>query len=179
MQRILCSIPRWRVLCLILVAFLAVGCRGRGQKSVSELMDLLKSSDPDKQRQAAADLGVLGPKAAKAVPTLTELLQDKDAGVRQQAAFALGRMGAEAAPAIKDLTRTLSDPEANVRKSAAEALGALGTEARNQSNASLGAEVRSAIDELKKKARSDPNPRVQVAAKDALSQIDPVQFPEP
>jgi HEAT repeat protein len=79
-----------------------------GDRSVSELIQGLKSEDVGVRRRAIFDVGRVGPEARDAVPALIEiLLSEEEEYVRQAAAHSLGRIGPDARAAIPALTKAL------------------------------------------------------------------------
>ena len=67
---------------------------------VTALAKRLKEGDTESRRDAASDLGKMGPKAKDAVPTLSAALKDANPGVVKLAAFALGKIGADGVPPL-------------------------------------------------------------------------------
>ena len=129
---------RWRVSAvqLIVVLFLATGCRGTRPtlrdegKSGAELRTMLADADPEVQARGALGLSRLGPEARDAVPELIPLLKSSTPLTRQNAALALAAVGLDAGAAIPALTEALKDPEWAIRRQAAIALGAIGPSAK-------------------------------------------------
>jgi HEAT repeat protein len=144
------------VLCL-------VGC-GFGHKpayedkSVAELIEMLRAPEPQRRAQAAYALGQQGEGAKAAVPELTKALTDKNLQVRTQATIALGRLGPAATPVAAALTKGLLDPDAALRRHSAVALGRLGPAAK------------SALPALRRASR-DEAPIVRQAAEEAIKLI--------
>jgi HEAT repeat protein len=95
-------------------------------KSVPDLIDELKDSDPKTRLAAANTLAAGGPASALATRQLGETLKDVDPTVRLAAARALGRIGLTAHVALPALVRALGDKDEAVRKAAREALGKIG-----------------------------------------------------
>ena len=58
-------------------------CLPARAESVADLIDQLKSQNPDVRREAAQALGKLGPEAKDAVPALANALKDKNLFVRR------------------------------------------------------------------------------------------------
>lgn len=92
------------------------------EKSTSELIADLKSTQ-EKDRIIAVRL-LPGRKqdAAQAVPALIEALNDEDSGVRRSAAIGLGDLGDMAKEAITALQTAKADRDVRVREAAAMAL---------------------------------------------------------
>lgn len=65
------------------------------EECIDSLLRGLKMPDPRVQSEAAATLGMLGPRAQRSVPALTEARQDPDEGVRKAAGEALDAIGAQ------------------------------------------------------------------------------------
>jgi HEAT repeat protein len=110
------------LLCVPLLGILAsYGC-GKGEKSTSELIADLKSTQ-EKDRVIAVRLlpGHKGD-AAQIVPAMIEALKDHKNDVRWSAAIGLGYFGAEAKEAIPALQAALKDNDARVRLAAGDAL---------------------------------------------------------
>ena len=111
----------------IALAFLVLGVLpglSRGQEkespSVKELIEIVKSSAPDKKRmQAVMALKELGPKAKDAVPALADVLRKERSMVSYYALSALSKIGTDA---VKDLIDVMNDENAKSRLSAVQAL---------------------------------------------------------
>lgn len=85
------------------------GARARN-KRISSLIRYLKwRKNSDKRKNAAAELGKIGPAAKKAVSALIKVLNDEDECVRDAAAEALGKIGAAAKEAIPALIEALKE----------------------------------------------------------------------
>jgi HEAT repeat protein len=95
---------------------------------LTDLTRRLKDDAPDTRRDAARELGEMGPDASSAIPSLTQALGDDNAAVRQAAADALVQMGPEAVPV---LVQTLTEENAAVRIAAVSALGRFGPDAQD------------------------------------------------
>ncbi len=93
------------------------------QLAEPELLEVLKSGDPEEQIGAARALGSAG--SPRAVPALLAALESDSWPLRAQAARALGRL--VAVEALPQLAAHLSDPAWWVRKQAGRALVALGS----------------------------------------------------
>src|SRR5690242_8548602 len=99
------------------------------EQSLSDLIAALKDPKLAKRRQAAAQIGGRGAKAAAAVPALTAAVKDdSEPAMRSQAAEALGGIGLQAKAAVPTLLAALKDKDALVRETAAEALADIGVE---------------------------------------------------
>jgi HEAT repeat protein len=93
---------------------------------IRALAPALTADDPNVRRNAAYELGKLGPAARDAVPALLSALSDKDAYVRAAAAGALGEIGADPAMVIPALAKLLPQ-EYHVSTAARAALNRIGT----------------------------------------------------
>ena len=78
-------------------------------KSVADLIKGLKDPDAAKRKDAAMELGAMGPRARTAVPALTAALKDDSEAVRQAAALALGSMGPAANSAVPMLAARMTN----------------------------------------------------------------------
>jgi HEAT repeat protein len=107
--------PRW-----------VVGPGAAGLEEVPERVRSLKSREAGLRKEAAGDLGSIGPGAAAALPALREALKDPDAEVRIAAAAATLRIDASDVPALRHLEGELKAGSARVRRAAAQALGETG-----------------------------------------------------
>src|SRR5262245_28719000 len=87
---------------------------------VRELIAKLKEKDSDTRRNAARELGELGPEARPAVTELTKALKDSDLFVRRYSAEALGKIGADARGAVTALAAAMNDPKKEVQLAAVE-----------------------------------------------------------
>src|SRR5690606_26045519 len=86
----------------------------------------LPDRDSDLRRQAAKELGEMGPEAKEAVPALRKALRDSDAYVRRFSAEALGAIGPAAKEAVPDLALAMNDGKKVVALAAVESLGRIG-----------------------------------------------------
>lgn len=89
---------------------------------MAELVQDLRSNDPQNVEIAIEKISDLGPSAAKAVPELTKLLTSGDANTRAHAAHALGKIGKGALPAAGALAKLITDQNPAVRYAALDAL---------------------------------------------------------
>ncbi len=128
---------KWRTAAWILVIlfWVFVICYGFGdwqippsKKDVPRLIKKLKSEDASTRRDAADDLGKIGPDAVAAVPDLIKALDDSYMEIRKNSASALGEIGPNAREAVPALIGKLDDPESLVRGNAALSLGLIGPE---------------------------------------------------
>ncbi|MFO0938688.1 MAG: HEAT repeat domain-containing protein [Gemmataceae bacterium] len=117
---------KWiRYILLICVPLLCLltwyGC-GKQEKSTSELIADLKSSQ-EKERVIAVRLlpGRKGD-AVLTVPALIEALKDRENDIRWSAAIGLGNLGESAEVAVPALQATLKDHDGRVREAAGVAL---------------------------------------------------------
>ncbi len=94
--------------------------------NVPELIQGLKSSDPDQRRSSAAALAKLNDKALPALAALIAALKDDVPAVRAVSAEALRNLRENARSAVTALIGALKDDDAVVRANAAEALGWIG-----------------------------------------------------
>jgi HEAT repeat protein len=130
-------------------------------EDVPALTRALEQEDPLVRRDAAEDLGLIGPPAADALPVLQKLAeQDADPLSRIAAARAVVSIDPKNETALPLLVKALQDKTAKVRKKSAEALGDLGPGAKSAAGALV-------------KAVKDSDPAVSWAAVDALGQIGP------
>jgi hypothetical protein len=88
------------------------------KRSVTFLVDLLRTERPEVQMEAAATLGAL--RASEAVPVLLLAAREGDINVRANACIALGRLGGMRAAYC--LQQAVLDPSPFVRECAAIAL---------------------------------------------------------
>src|SRR5438552_3348352 len=95
------------------------------EKTIDELMEECRSSDPDAQGHAMRLLQER--EAYEAAPTILLLLQSSEEWVRRVAADILGDLGQDHLDRVGPaLLNALDDPEHLVRDAAVESLGALG-----------------------------------------------------
>jgi HEAT repeat protein len=78
-----------------------------GPSAIPQLIELLKSPEPDVRLIAAQVLARMGSDAKDAVPHLIPLLKDRDERIRKAAARTLGRIGPDAAAAVPELMQAL------------------------------------------------------------------------
>jgi len=80
--------------------------------SLVELIDNIRSGDPDVRVNAAEAMGDMGPSAAQAIPVLVALLKnsEEDDIVRGYAAWVLCRIGSEAVPVLVELLKEPDEP---------------------------------------------------------------------
>lgn len=78
-----------------------------GPPAIPQLIELLKSANPDVRLIAAQVLARMGSDAKEAVPHLIPLLKDPDERIRKAAARTLGRIGPDAAAAVPELMQAL------------------------------------------------------------------------
>jgi HEAT repeat protein len=103
---------------------------------LAELTRRLKEeASADARREAARELGDIGPDASSAVPSLTEALGDPNSAVRQAASEALVQVGPEVVPV---LIQTLKDENVAVRSATISALARFGPDAQEAVPALLG-----------------------------------------
>ncbi len=108
--------------CFVLLLCL-LACAGCGkEKSTSELITDLKSSEEKDRIIAVRTLPQRTGDAAQVVPALIEALKDKDGDVRHSAALGLGSFGEQAKDAIPALQAAQHDRDARVREAAGIAL---------------------------------------------------------
>lgn len=89
---------------------------------MADLLQTLKSNDPEKIELAIEKIAHQGPDATQAVPALTTLLSSKYAKIRAHAAHCLGQIGKPAMPAASALAKLITDDDPSVRHAALEAL---------------------------------------------------------
>jgi hypothetical protein len=87
-----------------------------------EVIEALKSKDPETVATAATMLGEMRAEAKLAVPALTNCLQSLDAQIRLHAVYALGKFGPGARSAVPCLIECLRDPNQSVHEAATNAL---------------------------------------------------------
>lgn len=97
-------------------------------KTVSQLIEMLKSKDSKTKIKGATGLRDKGKSAKSAIPALIEALNEKDYKVLESVRDALGAMGAEAIP---PLTKVMRDTKSPLRSQAIRALGKVGPAAKN------------------------------------------------
>jgi hypothetical protein len=83
-----------------------------GKPAIPQLIESLKSENPEVRLISAQVLARMGSDAEEAVPHLVPLLEDSDQRIRKAAARALGRIGPEAAAAVPGLMQTLLEEAA-------------------------------------------------------------------
>jgi hypothetical protein len=83
-----------------------------GKPAIPQLIESLKSENPEVRLISAQVLARMGSDAEEAVPHLIPLLEDSDERIRKAAARTLGRIGPEAAAAVPGLMQTLLDEAA-------------------------------------------------------------------
>jgi len=83
-----------------------------GPPAIPQLIELLKSPDPEVRLIAAQVLARMGSDAKEAVPPLIPLLNDPDERIRKAAARTLGRIGPDAAAAVPELMQALVEQAA-------------------------------------------------------------------
>jgi HEAT repeat protein len=89
-------------------------------------MEKLESENPDVRKQAAYDLGVVGPDARDAIPALIKALGDENAIVGGVAYSALVKIGPAAIPLLVD---AMDDPNAAIRNGVVRTLDCFDKEA--------------------------------------------------
>ena len=99
-------------------------------KSVDELVEMLDSSDPDRQVQGAFGLSLLKQKAKPAIPSLLKHVESPHPTVRQNVALALGQIQSAEPRVVAVLSQLTNDPKWQVRRQAALSLGNLGPQAK-------------------------------------------------
>jgi HEAT repeat protein len=110
---------------LALFILLAAGAEGAELRA---LISILQGPDQTKRREAAQELGELGPEAKDAIPALRKALRDKDLFVRRFSAQALGKIGKGEGDkdTISSLFLATGDEKEEVQKAAVEALAQMG-----------------------------------------------------
>ncbi len=107
--------------------------RMEDQHAVPDLLALVRQTDDDREKLAAAwALVMLQPSASvseKAVPILMDGLDDDWALVRKECVIALGALGTRAQPAAERLLSLADDPDPLVRAEASAALYQVGADA--------------------------------------------------
>jgi HEAT repeat protein len=108
----------------VVLAALLCGCGNvQPARPVGHWIQALHDPDPRTRKQAAFNLGNIGPAEATVFPALVEALRDRDAHVRREAIVALLKFGPAAKEAIPALTNVQQqDHDARVRGYAAKAL---------------------------------------------------------
>jgi HEAT repeat protein len=160
---------------------------------LARLRGALQDASSPSRREAARDLGELGPQAAPAVADLATALRDQDAEVREAAAVALGNVGPAGKAAYRDLFRARSDRSPKVRVAAAGTLRRLGipdgayvpplVAALKSADATARAEAAETLGWIGSEAGEvtpalsaalrDPSARVRVRAAQALWRVEP------
>jgi HEAT repeat protein len=92
-------------------------------RSMAELVELLRDPSTAVRREASFALSRGGPGTVAVMGPLLDALEDPDLLVRSQVAVALGRIGP---PVVDRLVELLAHPGSHVRRSAAEALSLIG-----------------------------------------------------
>jgi HEAT repeat protein len=122
-----------RFFAAVLLAVLLSGCsNAQPTRPVGHWVGALQDPDPRLRKQAAFNLGNIGPADPTVFPALLGALRDRDAKVRCEAIVALLKFGSDAKEAIPALTTVQQqDRDARVRSYAAKALEKLqGNEGR-------------------------------------------------
>src|SRR5271154_3575001 len=88
-------------------------------ETASSLAAKLQDPDATVRRNAADQLGELGPEAKSVIPELIKALDDKDFFVRRFAAKALGQIGPDAKEALPALGKLAKDERKEVAEAAA------------------------------------------------------------
>ncbi len=142
--------------------------RMEAQQAVPDLLALVRQTDDDREKLAAAwALVTLQPSAnvaEKAVPILMRGLDDDWALVRKECAIALGALGPRARPAAERLRSLADDPDPAVRAEAAAALYQVGADAET-------------LVPLMMKGLDDVSPDVRYAAAYVLGSLGPKADP--
>ena len=114
-----------RTALLSLMIFLAAYAEGA---DLRELIGFLQGSDNAKRREAAQELGELGPEGKSAIPALRKALRDKDLFVRRFSAQSLGKIakGEGDKDTVSALFLATNDEKEEVQKAAIEALAQMG-----------------------------------------------------
>jgi HEAT repeat protein len=141
-----------------------VGGGAGGPEDVPPLIASLRGGHGWARREAAEELGQIGPAARDAVPAIRELRQDPDGRVRVSATLALAKIRPDERDLVPALTAAVRDSSPDVRAAAAAALGELGA----QSGEAVAALA---------KAAQDADLRVRWAAVDALGRLGPAAQP--
>jgi hypothetical protein len=168
-------------------------------RSISQWIAALQTSDARSRAEAAYALGQIGAKAVRAVPILVGVAEkDADNFVRSEAVLALGTMGAPARSAMPSVIQLLkNDPIAGVRGAAATALGGMCSDSgrlvpvlvavlrgdksayvRGCAALALGrleAGAQEALPQLREAALNDPSPVVRRRADEAIQRIEIVR----
>ena len=116
-----------RFVATIGLAILMSGCsNAKPARPVGHWVQALQDPDPRLRKQAAFNLGNIGPADPTVFPALLGALRDRDAKVRCETIVALLKFGPDAKEAMPSLTNVQQqDPDARVRSYAAKALGTL------------------------------------------------------
>jgi len=118
---------RLRIHFVLLLGLLLVGGCSK-QKSTSQLIADLKSSQERDRIVAVRLLGQREGEAAQVVPALIEALKDNEGDVRWSAAIGLGYFGDQAKEAIPALEEAQHDRDPRVREGASVALSRINPE---------------------------------------------------
>lgn len=105
--------------------------RKRPGDTIRALISALGHEDPDVSKQAARNLGEIGPDAAAAIPALSDGLSDPDTFVRVSCAWAIMEVTSDSSLVFPTLVSSLMDPSAQVRYAAIHTLADIGEEARS------------------------------------------------
>jgi len=106
-----------------------IGNGRAGTDDIPDLREKLKTTDPTRRAESAADLGFLGPEAASAATDLTKLLDDDSRMVRMSAAAALLRIKPTNKRGLEVLEKGLSSDDAVTRRHAVRSAGLAGAAA--------------------------------------------------
>jgi hypothetical protein len=122
------------------LSFTLIGVALAADSDLADLITKLASKETSVRRQAANDLGDMGPEAGPASAALRKAVKDPDAYVRRFSAQALGKIGGEAREVksnVSTLTLALSDEKPEVHLAAIDALVNIGPPALDSLMAAL------------------------------------------
>jgi hypothetical protein len=134
----------WSVVCVVVVVGIIFAVPGSRYMAVGYLRrepmveyypagyytHALESAEPERRKNAAFRLGMLGPDGGPVAPALAKALGDEDDLVRINAALALFKIGRPGMAAVPALAVALHDRLSLVRMDAALALTRIGPDAR-------------------------------------------------
>jgi HEAT repeat protein len=107
-----------------------VGLGAGVAEDVPPLVESLQKGADRARREAAEELGWIGPPAKAALGALTEALQDPDGLLRVRAASAIAAIDPQHPAYLPALAGALKEQDGRVRKAAIRALGDIGPEAK-------------------------------------------------
>lgn len=101
-------------------------CQSVSEKSIAQLIDDLKQTEPGVRRDAVYELAKRGDTSREVIDAYLDAANDKDVQVRTQSLTALSRAGDAAGWAVDALLGRMNDRDNQVRLRAADAVGKIG-----------------------------------------------------